>query len=683
MTDKEVVYQKWESVLLSKSTEIRAIADTFPDTRSVVIDYQNIRDPELQEWIANDPETCIQVGEAYIQSLLEPDQKAGLNLRICNLYNHLDKRIRDLRAEDLAKFKTIEGEIRKVTDVKDRLVIGVFECTSCGFRQEIVQDRINYLEPLDCPKDMGGCGKKHGATTFKFVIAESLFIDSQKILLQEKREDLRGHQQPKSIELHLSDDMAGEWTPGDIIRVNSEVGSKQEGGRQSKLSTFTKYLDVNYIDTENIEGYHISYTMEEIDEIITKMKGEVVETLVESFAPNLIGLDRLKQVLLYQLVGGTRGQGYRADLMTVIVGDPGTGKSKVCEWACSLIPGSVILDASEGNITPNGLKATAIKENVTEFGEGNWTLEAGALVMAHQKMFMLDECHLAKNELIGALHVPMDEQKFAIAKAGLNRTFICEFSGMFVMNPQEGRFIINEERGTNDRLKPLIDLIDTKKFTAPFDDRIDYWCAVYDPEDEERDKKVADQITRHKRKEIQSVLSREEISKYIAYVKDTFHPIIPESLDELNRTEYVKLRKKGMEGPGAYTRHLISVQRFAEASAKLNMRDEVTEGDYRLGVTLVTESLRTLTAGVSGEVNPHAQIRGASLNKQGKYETIQRIILELSEANEFKGAPDMELVIRCEEERIENYERLINDLSDRGNIIYSQKDGIKTWRVNK
>lgn len=678
--DEGVVYQKWLDFFMPHTADIRAKADSFPDVRSFEVDFQQITDMDLIDFIMTYPADAIRIGEASIKSLLEPDQaNVYMNLRLFNLYKSMNTNIRNLRSSDVSMLKSIEGEIRKVTDIKGKYQTGAFICSSCGFKIEVHQDGEVLDKPLDCPKDDGGCGKRAGSTTFRFEPNSSLAIDYQKILLQEKREDLRGHQQPKNIEVVVLDDLVGEWTPGDVVRVNGVIGVKLDGGVNNKLTTFTKFINANYIDKENIEGYHVNYSIEEIDDITDKMGGNVLDTLIKSFAPHIHGMERLKEVLLYQLVGGSTDLGYRGEIMCVVVGDPGTGKSKLCEWACSLIPGSVVIDASEGNITANGLKASAVKENVSEFGEGNWTLEAGALVMSHHKMFMLDESHLAKKEIIGALHVPMEEQEFSVAKAGLSRKFICQFSGIFVMNPEDGRFIIDERTGRNDRFIPLIDLIDTKKFSPPFLDRIDYYCPVYDPNDEDRDRQIAQTIRKQKRGETKAILTKEEIMKYIAYVKDNYNPTLPESLDQLDDDQYVKMRKGDGSGPQAYTRHLLSVHRFAEASAKLKAREEVDEDDYMLAVKIVTESLRCLTGGISGEIDVNAQIKGYSKNKESKYERIQQLIAEMNEDNDNRGASETDLILNIEADGIDNGEKLISQLVHQGSIRYQQKDDVKLW----
>ena len=102
-------------------------------------------------------------------------------------------------------------------------------------------------------------------------------------------------------------------------------------------------------------------------------------------------MDVEKEALTLQLFGGTRktardGTKIRGDIHMLLVGDPGTAKSQLLKYMHQLAPRSILASGSAS--TKAGLTATAVKD---EFSEGQWALEAGALVLAHKGHACIDE----------------------------------------------------------------------------------------------------------------------------------------------------------------------------------------------------------------------------------------------------------------------------------------------------
>ena len=73
---------------------------------------------------------------------------------------------------------------------------------------------------------------------FKLILSKSKFVDAQKIRVQESPEELRGGEQPQTLDVELEDDLAGRIFPGDrvIHQRNSQILPKiNPPGRQKHL----------------------------------------------------------------------------------------------------------------------------------------------------------------------------------------------------------------------------------------------------------------------------------------------------------------------------------------------------------------------------------------------------------------------------------------------------------------
>lgn len=662
-----LIQKKADQVMVEESAENK--------NNSIEMDFKKMIMVEgLQELVLSDPTTSIKVGEAAIRSSLEPDQNVHLNLRIFNLNDAYERRIRDLTVSDAYRLISVEVDIKKIRENKPRSVLSVWECGTCHFKQEIIQDQFYERQPISCQKEDGGCGKNLGSTRFHKVKEKEVMIDQQKLLVTEKRESLYGNQQPRDIIAYIEDDLVGKLEGGETVKLTGVPKLKEVREHNLITTTNTIYLDVNHIDMSNVKGYKVVYTQEEIDAIIAKLGDDPLESLSESFCTFIKGMHRIKQVLILQQVRGSTkpvsgDKKRRRDIHVLLLGDPGTGKSDLAEEACSLIPGSIKIDGSGNNTTPAGLTAIAVRD---DFGDGKFTLDNGAAVLAHGKNLYIDECHLMRIECFGALRRPMESQTVDIAKGGLQRELKSQFSGIFVANPKDGKFKHPRED------VPVIEQMDLKRFDAPWRDRIDYFGVVYNLSDVERDKNICRHIMADEHGHVKPEITKDEIIKYLAYCRDNFNPKIPESSIEEVSEKYA-FYKSGPGNKGTsydfYTRDLFSAFRFAEAHAKLNRREVCTEQDIQLGFDLVYESLVALTAGIDGVPDPDAYVTG--IGKKKRIMTAEVIDL-MRNLNYIDGITNKELTDICKEKGIKNIDQIMKNLRDQ-RVTY--KDDNNKWHL--
>lgn len=651
--DEESVYQLWLDyyALRDLSTMVRYIADKYPEIRSLDVSFKDIFQVNgtLAEVILDRPEMAIRVGEAAIQSLLEPDQKVGINLKVKDLYNEQKIDIRDLRAGNLSKFISLEGIIRKVTEVRPKLLTGVFACTSCGFKQEIIQDTFHFIEPLDCPKDDGGCGKRAGSTTFKFTIQESLFIDSQKIEIQEYPEGLRGGDQPQRISIFLEDDLCGKVSPGDRVTLTGVLKAKQRKEGQTKATVFDIFLQGNCIDTNDQIFDEMDLTDEDIAQA-RKMARDpgIFDKIVRSIAPSIFRLDHIKESLALQIFGGITkeypdGSKGRGDIHILLVGDPGTAKSQLLTYMSRLAPRGIFTSGKSASAA--GLTAAVVKD---EFGEGRYTLEAGVMVLADKGLACVDEMDKMTESDRSAMHEAMEQQTVSIAKAGIQATLQSRCSVLGAANPKQGRF--RPEEGKHDQIN----------LPPPLKSRFDLIYTMTDEPDNQRDRELATQmIKRHRTGELYSLsktgdntyydmlengdldmdkatpaIEPEVLRKYVAYSKRVCFPILSDEAMTEIIDFYVSLRERsagpmGDSGRVALTaRQLEALIRMAEASARVRLSDNVTEQDARNAIRMMENSLKDVAMTESGDYDIDGIMGSGFKNQRDKMYMIIGLIKE-------------------------------------------------------
>ena len=111
-----------------------------------------------------------------------------INIRFVNLPKKTG--IRHIRSDDINTFVTVEGILRKTTEVRPRIVNAVFRCPG-GHITEKRQGYGQFIEPDGCATD--GCTFKK----LELIPKKSRFVDSQKIRIQEQPEGLRGGNSPR------------------------------------------------------------------------------------------------------------------------------------------------------------------------------------------------------------------------------------------------------------------------------------------------------------------------------------------------------------------------------------------------------------------------------------------------------------------------------------------------------
>ncbi len=322
----------------------------------LVIDFSSLSqfDPVLAEQLLEWPDEMLKIFAAALETFDIEQGVKGTAVRVKNLPETQNILIRNIRSVHLGKFLWMRGTVRQKSDVRPQVTSSRYECPVCGAIISVIQLDTKLKEPNKC-----GCGRKG-----KFKLLSKELCDAQSITLEEASEDLEGGAQPKRLKLFLKNDLVSpisdkKTNPGAKIVISGvikEVPIILKSGAQS--TTLDLLFEVNHIEAVMEEFSDLVVTKEDEEKILELSKDpKVYEKMVNAIAPSIYGYEKIKEALIYQIMGGVQkkrddGVVTRGDMHVLLIGDPGCGK-------CLGGDTKIMLDSGE---------ITSIKR----FVESNW-----------------------------------------------------------------------------------------------------------------------------------------------------------------------------------------------------------------------------------------------------------------------------------------------------------------------
>ncbi len=664
----------------------RELLTNYPQQRTLSVSWRDLCDfdPDFAVRVLDEPRPALKIARAVLQdqgkSYDTPIRQ--VHLRISEIPPSLRQQVRDLRAQHVGNFVSLKGLVRKVTKVEPKLTMGAFRCV-CGHIQRITQPPDHQQEPFQCLEEEGGCDKKGNATKFTLLHDQSAYVDFQKIEIQEAPDELPPGAQPQRLAIYAMDDICGKVQPGDSVIMNGIMMVKERRHGMVKTTTFEIYLYVNSIEVEDARLEDIEISESDLLEIRKLSQDpEVYTKMVNSIAPAIFGMDHIKEALLLQQLGGVRKRmedvNIRGDIHILLLGDPGVAKSQLMRAMVDISPRGIY--ASGQGSTNAGLTATAVKD---DFGEGRWTLEAGALVLADQGLAGIDEIDKMNPSDRSAMHEALEQQRVSIAKAGITASLQCRCSLLAAGNPKTGRF---------DPYHPIHEQLD---LPAPLISRFDAIYAIRDIPEWKRDRFLAKNVLRvHQAGALQEhnlrredftiedprpkpPIPRELLKKFIAYARTACVPVLTRETMTYIEDYYVKVRNEGEDDEDKKVtitlRQMEAAVRLAEASAKVRLSDEVLLEDARRAIHVMKSYIEGLTP--DGSFDADIIEAGASHGQQELMLTIKKIVEDLVQIKRMAQVPGEDILKAAANKLLdkEDVKRALTRMKER-KILYGYDD---------
>lgn len=507
--------------------------------------------------------------------------------------------IRDLRQHHLDQLIRVSGVVNSATTIIPQLKLVKYDCIKCRYTLgPFVQQQDNEVKPGTCP----AC---QSTGPFTLNMEETVYQNYQRLTIQEAPGKISAGRVPRAKDVILLNELCDCCKPGDEIDLTGIYTNSYDGSLNiaTGFPVFSTVIMANNI-VKKQDWCSISQGLSDADihQIVNLSKDpHIVERIIASICPSIFGHEDVKLALALSLFGGCSKNPdgkhkVRGDINVLLCGDPGTAKSQFLKYITKLAPRAVY--ATGQGASAVGLTAYVQKSPVTR----EWTLEAGALVLADNGVCLIDEFDKMNDQDRTSIHEAMEQQSISVSKAGIVATLQARCAVIAAANPIGGRYI------------PTRTFLNNVELTEPIVSRFDIICVIRDITDEFRDGQMArfvvrshikshpdaedeeiaeiEELEEAERADDHEPIEQELLKRYLVYARDRFKPKISQQQEEMISKVYADLRHESSESNSIpiTARYIESIVRCAEAYAKMNLRNHVTNDDVRLAIKMTTKS---------------------------------------------------------------------------------------------
>jgi len=468
--------------------------------------------------------------------------------------------IRSISAKDEGKVITFNAFIAQVGEYRTVGKVVNCICTTCDVELEV--EGNGYVNPR-LPK----CKKCKVNMQIKNMVTTN---DMLEIVLQEIQEEVKNNT-PIRLMGRVIEDNVSNIFPGEQKQFTGKFKSYSERGQKDNDPVILIESFESLTEPEDV-----CLTQAELEKLKPLIN---MENLRNCVAPDLLGLDLAKEILLMTLVGGEQMGSRRGEINTIFVGNPGRGKTELLKFA-ELITSNSSYANGKSSSGP-GLVYAMVK-----MPDGTMRPQAGIMVM--NKFVFLDEFDKMTESDMYYLLETIESHTAHMHKGGHTVGVSANAAVIFAANPQFGKW-------QNDRK-----VLENLNIPPPMLSRMD-WIIGFIKSNSVLEGMIADHILGDVNDREKTIMTPLELKHYLNYVRKLKPTATKEAKQKL-KEYYMKTIQVMEDGENLpmEPRQLIGFYRSAMARNKLLMKEVIDEQDADEIINLHRKSLESLGLKIEG-----------------------------------------------------------------------------------